>query len=343
MSVVAGVSLFNGVLLAADARITFTGPTGLQYADVAQKLFVISPGTALGFVSNDIRVASLMLQALLRQVHTRPRLDHFSLAQWIPRLFRRVSLEWERRHGAPAYTAFLGASVVPWAPNVVRRADVVAIMNTIAFGNPAIRRNWIPPILIEVLQSPPEVEHVILRGSALGLLFTMQPPNFVPVYHRSLAFTAIGTGAGVVADIERVHDWVVAGDVGNPHVEAMSFVDAIEGFARENGVDTVGGMYPLLRVDRNAGANMVQAWGSTREIPVGGPRIQLAYENGHWVQRNYATGRELRLVPPWRVTQFRDAGVFDDLDEALRRMRTPDAPRDPATDGGEAAASAAAL
>lgn len=35
-----------------------------QYADVAQKLFTVAPGTALGFVSDDIRVPSLMLQVL---------------------------------------------------------------------------------------------------------------------------------------------------------------------------------------------------------------------------------------------------------------------------------------
>ncbi len=322
MSVVAGCSLFNGVLLSADSRITYTLPGGRkQYADVAQKLFVIAPGTALGFVSEDVRLASLMIRGLLEQTQRRKRRDHFSLARWMPRLFRAVSRLWERRQRQRApYTAFLGASVLPWQPNIVKRADVAALLNRIAFGNPVIQRNWIPPILIQILSTPSTVEHVILPGTGYGLLYTMEPPDFVPHYFQPLRFAAIGTGRGVVKDIDRVHDWIFAGDVGNPHVEAMSFGDVVERFARENGVDTVGGLYPILRVDAKVGGDMVQAFGSTHEIPAGGARIQLAYENDAWVQRNITTGREIRLVPPWQVDQFRNAGVFDDLDEAYRQM-----------------------
>jgi hypothetical protein len=322
MSVVAGCSLFNGVLLAADSRITFASPDGRrQYADVAQKLFVIAPGTAIGFVSADVRLASLMIRGLLEQTHRRKRRDHISLARWMPRLFRATSRLWERqqRQAAP-YTAFLGASVLPWQPNVIRRADVVALMNRIAFGNPGIQRNWIPPILIHILSTPPTTEYVALPGTAYGLLFTMEPPDFSPRYLQPLRFTAIGTGRDVVRDIDRVHDWIFAGDVGNRFVEAMSFVDVVQGFARDNGIDTVGGLYPLLRVDASVGGDMVQAFGSSHEVPAGGARIQLTYENEAWVQRNLTTGRELRLVPPWEVDQFRNAGVFDDLDRAYRQM-----------------------
>ena len=61
--------LFNGLLLAADSRITFRFPNGQeQFADIAQKLFIVAAGTAIGFVSDDVRLASLMLRLLLRQV-----------------------------------------------------------------------------------------------------------------------------------------------------------------------------------------------------------------------------------------------------------------------------------
>jgi hypothetical protein len=321
MSVVAGCSLFNGVLLTADCRITYRWPNGhRQHADIAQKLFFLAPGHAVGFVSDDVRLASLMIRVLLEQVTRRPRLDHFSLMQWMPRLFRRACEVWRRDHRDAPYTAFLGASVLPWAPNVVRRADVAAIMNHIAFGQPAIQRNWIPPILVRILETPAHIEVVALGGTARGLLYTMEPPDYEPRYHETLHFTAIGTGRGVVGDIARVHDWIVAGDVGNRFVEAQAFVDSVERFARENAIDDVGGLYPLLRVDAGVGGDMVQAWGYGREIPAGGDRIELTYDQSGWVQRNSATGREMRLVPPWRVDVFRNAGVFDDLDEAIRRF-----------------------
>lgn len=46
VSVVAGCSLFNGVLLTADCRITYTEPGGRQHhTDVAQKVFFVAPMT----------------------------------------------------------------------------------------------------------------------------------------------------------------------------------------------------------------------------------------------------------------------------------------------------------
>jgi hypothetical protein len=322
MSLVAGCSLFNGVLVAADCRITFTLPNGrTEHADVAQKLFPVSPGTVLGFVSNDILVASFMIRILLAQVRTRRRQDAVSVMAWMPRLFRRLWHEWEQCTGRPpAHTAFMIGSVVPSLPNVVLRQDVVDVVNRFAFGNPAIRRNWLPRIIIPILETSPQVTHIRLNGTSAGLLYTMEPPHFVPVHHRPLTFTALGSGRGVVHNIERVHDWLVAGDVGNHFVEAMSFTEAIERFASDNNINSVGGLYPTFRVDGRLGGSMIEPFGSTREIPVGGARIELSYDNGQWVQRNLTRRREIPLVPPWRVHEFRAAGVFNDLDEACRRF-----------------------
>jgi hypothetical protein len=328
LSLVAGCSLFNGVLLAADTRITFRWPDARRdYADVAQKLFVLAPGTVIGFVSDDVALASFMLRTLLVQIRRRRRTDPLSLLWWMPRLFRHLAAEWKRRRRLPpAYTAFLVASAVPSTPNVICRQDVVDIMNTIAFGDPGIKRTWIPKILLEVLQTPPTSTHVVLPGTGAGLLYSMEPPTFEPVHHRPLTFAAIGTGQGVVKDMDRVHDWLVAGDVGNPHVEAASFVDSIENFARQKGIETVGGLYPVLRADARIGADFVQGWGYAREVPAGGTRIELGFESGQWVQRNLTTGREIRLVPPWKVEQLRHAGTFTDLEDAYERARQRESP-----------------
>jgi integrase len=53
MSVVAGCSLFDGALLAADCRITFqVSPNRFFYTDNAQKLFTLTSRLSIGFVGD---------------------------------------------------------------------------------------------------------------------------------------------------------------------------------------------------------------------------------------------------------------------------------------------------
>jgi 20S proteasome alpha/beta subunit len=50
MTVVAGVSLFNGVMLIADSRVTVSLPGRPDfYCDMAQKIFPLTHTTVLGF------------------------------------------------------------------------------------------------------------------------------------------------------------------------------------------------------------------------------------------------------------------------------------------------------
>ncbi len=51
MSVVAGCLLIDGVLIAADTRITYTRANGSSvFVDNALKIFPFAPGTAVGYV-----------------------------------------------------------------------------------------------------------------------------------------------------------------------------------------------------------------------------------------------------------------------------------------------------
>jgi hypothetical protein len=61
MSVVAGSSLFDGVLLTADCRATITRP-GMPdiHSDNVLKVIALHPNTAIGFVG-DIGIASYLL------------------------------------------------------------------------------------------------------------------------------------------------------------------------------------------------------------------------------------------------------------------------------------------
>lgn len=91
MSVVAVCLPFDGVLLVADTRITYTRSDGTRlHADHAQKVFAFAPGTAIGFVGR-VDTASALLQALIKERDRRllskashRRLDPTHLFFWIP-------------------------------------------------------------------------------------------------------------------------------------------------------------------------------------------------------------------------------------------------------------------
>jgi 20S proteasome alpha/beta subunit len=70
MSVVAGSSMFRGVMLAADTRSTIVRPgSSAIYVDNVQKLFAMTPRIALGFVG-DIRVAGLIIIRLVQALRS---------------------------------------------------------------------------------------------------------------------------------------------------------------------------------------------------------------------------------------------------------------------------------
>ena len=65
MSVVAGCSLFNGVILLADCRATLLRPGRKPvYIDNLLKLFALTPTTAIGFVSDITITAQLLREGL---------------------------------------------------------------------------------------------------------------------------------------------------------------------------------------------------------------------------------------------------------------------------------------
>lgn len=73
MSVVAGCSLLNGVLLAADCRSTIKRHHASDvHVDTVQKIFGVLPHTAIGFVG-DIGAAGFKLYHLLVQVRRKKK------------------------------------------------------------------------------------------------------------------------------------------------------------------------------------------------------------------------------------------------------------------------------
>jgi hypothetical protein len=59
------------------------------------------------------------------------------------------------------------------------------------------------------------------------------------------------------------------------------------------------------------------------EIPVGGTRLELAFEGGRWIQKNLSTGKQIPILMPWEF--FRNgtmkAQTFNDLSDAFRHFK----------------------
>jgi len=320
MSVVAGCALFDGVLLAADCRMTIQRPgTGEVYVDNVQKLFPVAPGTAIGFVG-DLEISSVLLRLLLTQVRDRRRQDPVSISTWLPRLFRGAYLSLKERIGERD-VAFMVASALRCRLNVVDREAVAEIVRRIGFGESPAKRNWMPGILVEILKTPAEYKHIHIPGTSLSVLYVMRSPNFEVQPYRPLQFAAIGSGELVFEEIAKYHDMIVAGQVGNSFMEASSFRDAINIFIRDKKIQSVGGLFPVLKV---TGAQ-IEHIGISTEIPVGGTKIKLTIKEGRWIQQNLSTGKEMQLLPPWEVTPVETENrVFDDLADAFRRFRGKD-------------------
>ncbi|MHC4184283.1 MAG: Ntn hydrolase family protein, partial [Planctomycetota bacterium] len=148
MSVVAGCSLFDGVLLAADCRATIKQKV---YSDNVLKVFALFPHTAIGFAGH-IDVASYLLRTLQKQIQKRNHTDPISLSHWFPRFFRHEFKKYTTRYGDRT-VHFMIASVLIGRLNAVERKAVVELVKYIGFGKSPIKRNFMPNFLVEIMKT----------------------------------------------------------------------------------------------------------------------------------------------------------------------------------------------
>lgn len=314
MTVIAGASLFNGVILLADTRVTITraGKPDIR-CDVAQKLFFLNKTTAIGF-SGDVRAASAIILEALRQLPRRARTDAVSLRQWLPRFIAATYRAHARKHRASALTFIVG-SVIPCRNNVIERAKVAELLNTIGFDRSPIKRNFVPDIVMRILMQPATETHVAVQAPA-GLLYTMTAPRFIPRHYAPLEYCAIGSGHGSAHEIAKTADWLLAGQPGSDLIESMALTDAVSEFVAAEGIESCGGMYPCLKIDHRGGAFLGRSMG----IPPN--RISLRFDDGNrrLVQQNEGTGKEVPLLLPWEIdaSALRNDRRFDDWHDAVR-------------------------
>jgi len=321
MSVVAGCSLFDGVLLAADCRATIRVQNNPDtHSDSVLKVFALLPHTAIGFVG-DIDIASFLLQSLLSQLSKRRRNDPISLSLWIPRLFRHQFKRYTEKRGHRS-VVFMVASALRDRMNIVERKAVAKLVEHIGFGHSPIQRNWIPGFLVQILKIPATYKWVEMPGTCMNILYTLASPNFEIKSYAPLQFTAIGSGQSCLEQIELYQDAVFALNPGNSFVESSEFRQVIQNFIDEKGIASVGGLYPVLKVTGKG----VEHIGMSTEIPVGGTRIELSFCEGRWVQRNLKEGKELQIVMPWEFMNGKDmkSRTFNDLSNAMKRFRGRD-------------------
>jgi hypothetical protein len=116
VTLIAGASLFNGVILLSDARATIRYPGKPDiHCDIDQKLLPLTPSTALGFFG-DISTASFLIHTAIRQLPSRTRKDADSLALWLPR-FLRAAFALSTNHGQSLSWLVLSSRIGPTSSN----------------------------------------------------------------------------------------------------------------------------------------------------------------------------------------------------------------------------------
>ena len=294
MTVVAGASLFNGVMLVADSRITVRRAGNPDvHADICQKIFPLTNSLAIGF-AGDVSGAAFILTELRAQLAKRVRRDAVSLVlRWLPRFLRARYA----KYGKNQPVHFMVAAVRLDRPNVVERQKVVEIMKTIATGKASIQRNFIPDIVGRIMLTPPSAGRLAIQGTVEGILCKLSSPDFRPVYFSPLEYCAIGSGASTTHEITRTADWLFAGQPNNDLVESMALRDAVSHFVAAERIPGVGGMYPCVKIDQRG----VGCLGVNQTLPKG--KFTLIYDalKNRWTQTNHATGKSIELLYPWEI------------------------------------------
>ncbi len=285
MSVVAGCSLLDGVILGADCRVTYDHARGIRtYRDDLQKLFAITPQNAIGFVG-DVATATDLIGSLLNMCHVRQRYNAISLLNWLPRHFR---FRFTHLSGAKP-VAFMVGSIVRDRRNAIARARAAEILHSRmarAEGDTIHLSSNLARILGH------STDHVLWPDGPASLLYTMRSP-----------------GQEMEEFIGQVSAEIFSGPPAE-HGEARWLHRAMESFLRKRNVESVGGMFPMIRLNKSDGMHVTHQTGTLPD----GPFYELEFEEDRWVQRNITTGQEIRLLRPWELDQrIRDNNKFDDL------------------------------
>jgi hypothetical protein len=290
--------------MGADCRVTYERTRGglTTYRDTVQKIVVITPQNAIGFVG-DIRTASDLIGSMLKNCHCMERHNPVILHNWLLRYFRH---RYAQLRGAREVTFMVG-SVILDRPNRVEPRRAAQMVHDSFASRPAGSINYLSSNLVHLMTYPSR--NVVLPNKPLGMLYTMQSPDFTPHHYNPLDFVAVGSGSGMKEFIGQVSDQIFSG-AAMQHGDAIWLGRSMDGFLRMKNIESVGGMFPMVKLSKLGVMHITR---QTGRLPHG-PFYELAYENDRWVQRNVTTGEEMRLELPWEL-DLTVAGDhrFDDL------------------------------
>lgn len=315
MTVVAAASLFDGVMLMADCRVTLSSKGRRDWhCDIAQKIVPLTSHAALAF-AGDVRAAAGLIATMHKHAQWRTRTDSESLLQWLPRFFKHTYALMQSRVRTPVeHVQFVLAAINPYRENFVERQRVLDLFKRAASPDAAMQRNWMPGIVMEILRFPPEAMYVGIGGTGLVRLAIMRSPDFEPEFQPSLTCIAIGSGGGASVELERTADWIFTS--GADMTAKMGMQSAVHDFAVQNDIGSVGGMYPCIKLDR---AGLHALGSSVADFGTYDVAIVPEAKTGRWVQENRMTGKRQPLLLPWEVLSSipKSDARFDDYREAI--------------------------
>lgn len=288
MSVVAGVSLLDGVLIGADCRITYDG-AGPTYRDELQKIIPIGSHTAIG-LTGDIRTAAGLLLKIRKA--QQGRFETVELEQWLPRFLEHEFPTIKN----PQSVAFLVASVIPSRRNVVPKADILkAVFDAFATQEQGVK------YLSETFRDVINAEHnlVAIEGSGEGHLFAMESPKFTPVYAKPMSSIAIGSGGKLQQQLIELGDRIHFDSAGE-NKDVFWFGRSLVHYLRASEEPTVGGMFLIMKIDARHG---MRWFPHTRVDITNNDSFELTQQGTEhrWVQRKLSTGEAIELLLPWEV------------------------------------------
>ena len=315
MTLVAGVLLPDGVLLAADCRLTVEFPSRPRFVvDDVQKVAPLGESTAMGF-SGDLRSVSYLFGQLFGPPGQGRRLDGVSIRRWLPRFFRDRYARLRRLH-ALGPCSFVVASTVKGRPQRVLWRDVARWAHS-----DERRSNY---LLMRVWNKQADGSgSVTVPGSSFGLMYVLESPNFVPRDFRPLEFCAIGSGSGDAIRSMRRYASHLFSD--HPGHAAGWFMEAMANALAGSGEATIGGMFVTLALANGEMRAMVNDTKQSSAAPA------LVIENGRFALVEPRTGRrillrrpgECHVAPPTRPFELPHFSEFWNTDPPVDEPRFP--------------------
>jgi hypothetical protein len=289
MSVVAGVSLLDGVLIGADCRMTFSLPARKTYRDTVQKIIAIGPYTVIGFVGS-VPLAAKLLKGMVDARGDRK--DALEFKEWLPRYFRHAY----KKLKATDRVDFMVASVLPSRRNVVPKAAIASAVINAVNARRNSGGNVISRTFLEAVNVP--YPNVYVEGSGQGHLYTILSPDFAVRTYAPMQAVAIGSGQAMREQILQVADQIHFGTILD-HPEVTWLGRSLQSYLSESGDLTVGAMFPMMKITARRG--IVPFGRKTVELKANGKAFELAAEGNRWVLRNLTTGEKVELLLPWEI------------------------------------------